>query len=82
MKTTIDIADSLLTRAKAIAHRDNTTLRSLVEQGLDIVMQQRARPPKSKFKTITFRGRPNDPVPDLNWEKIRDLVYDERPPSS
>jgi hypothetical protein len=76
MKTTIDIADSLLTRAKEIAHRDKTTLRALVEQGLDVVMQQRVRPPKSKFKMITFNGgTPTKEFQNAPWDQIRDEIY-------
>jgi len=76
MKTTIDIADSLLDRAKAIAHRDKTTLRALVEQGLDTVMQQRARPPKNKFKMITCPGgAPAKEFQNAPWDRMRDEIY-------
>jgi len=76
MKTTIDIADSLLTRAKEIAHRDKTTLRALVEQGLDTVMQQRAQPKKNKFKMITFNGgTPTKEFQNVPWDQIRDEIY-------
>ena len=41
MKTTIDVADSLLEEARQIAARDHTTLRELVQEGLRKVIDDR-----------------------------------------
>ncbi len=41
MKTTIEIAEGLLTEARARAQREGTTLRALVEEGLRRVLQER-----------------------------------------
>ena len=38
MKTTIDIADTLLAEAKALAAEEGTTVRSLVEEGLRLAI--------------------------------------------
>ncbi|MEZ5458677.1 MAG: type II toxin-antitoxin system VapB family antitoxin [Steroidobacteraceae bacterium] len=46
MKTTIEITDDLLTRAKRIAQRDGTTLRELVEDGLRRTLKEREQPAK------------------------------------
>jgi hypothetical protein len=76
MKTTIDIADNLLTEAKAIAHRDQTTLRSLFEEGLDVVIQRRHKPVKSKIKLVTFPGgEMTEEFKNASWEQIRDEIY-------
>lgn len=57
MKTTIDIADSLLAEARELAAARNTTLRALVEAGLrQVIQQQRERPVRFKLKRATFKG--------------------------
>jgi Bacterial antitoxin of type II TA system, VapB len=57
MKTTLEIADPLLDEARKIAHRDGTTLRALVEQGLRQVVIERNKPPKKfKLRDASFKG--------------------------
>ena len=41
MKTTIDIADGLLTEARAHAQREGLTLRAVIEEGLRRVLKDR-----------------------------------------
>ena len=43
MKTTIDIADSLLAEAKSVAAREGTTVKSLIEEGLRLAMARRGQ---------------------------------------
>ena len=58
MKTTLDINDSLLANAKALAARQRTSLTRLIEEGL----QLRLRSPHAATKPIkrrisVFKGR-------------------------
>lgn len=56
MKTTLDINDSLLTKAKALAARQRTSLTRLIEEGL----QLRLRAHKNgvmPIKIPVYRGR-------------------------
>lgn len=58
MKTTLDINDSLLANAKALAAQQRTSLTRLIEEGL----QLRLRSPKvaakaSKRRIPVFKGR-------------------------
>jgi len=78
MKTTIDIADSLLFAAKERAARDGTTLRALVEEGLRSVLGSRG--------TLSFSLRDasvgGDGVAEefrgAGWDRIREAIYEER----
>jgi hypothetical protein len=68
VKTTIDIADDLISRAKLVQKRDGVTLRALVEDGLRLVLDREARRPKFRFEPV-IAGRPyrsGKDVPDVN----------------
>ena len=52
VKTTIDIADDLISRAKLVQKRDGVTLRALVEDGLRLVLDRDTRKPKYRFVPV------------------------------
>ena len=76
MKTTIEIADDLLARAKRQARRERKTLRDVVEEAL---RQRLTTPPVAqafRLKKHPFRGRGLQPgVAEGDWETVRDLIY-------
>lgn len=77
MKTTIEIADGLLTEAKAVARRRNTTLRALVEDGLRRSIESVDAPP-FRMRDTTMRGG-NGLTPefrDASWDRVRDAIYE------
>jgi hypothetical protein len=79
MKTTLDISDPLLRDARKIAAQEGTTLRALVEQGLRQVVAIKKRRTPFRLRKVTFRGRGLRPeLREAGWEKIRDLVYEDR----
>jgi hypothetical protein len=58
MKTTLDIKDSLLARAKALAARQRTSLTRLIEEGLQLRLRSfHTRIKVSKRKIPVFKGR-------------------------
>jgi hypothetical protein len=74
IKTTIDIADNLLLRAKARAQRENITLRALVERALAGVLEQEADAPV--VRPVTFAGEGLNPeFEGASWDKIREAIY-------
>ena len=58
MKTTLDINDSLLANAKALAARQRTSLTRLIEEGLQLRLRSlRFATRASKRKLAVFKGR-------------------------
>ena len=58
MKTTLDIDDSLLANAKALAVRQRTSLTRLIEEGLQLRLRSSASMPKARKRRIpVFKGR-------------------------
>lgn len=76
MKTTVDIADDLLLRAKKEAEASRTTLRSLIEEGLREVLSRKSRSAHQAVTPVTFRGRGLQPeFRGQGWDQIRDSIY-------
>lgn len=77
MKTTIEISDPLLNEAKKVAATEGTTLRSLVEQGLRRVIDDRKRnPPAFRLRLVTSGGKGLNPdLAGKSWDEIRELAY-------
>ncbi len=58
MKTTLDIKDSLLARAKALAARQRTSLTRLIEEGLQLRLRSSHIATKGQKRKIpVFKGR-------------------------
>jgi Arc/MetJ family transcription regulator len=77
MKTTIEISDALLERAKALAAREGTTVRALVEDGLRQVLRSRRGGPEFRLRDASVGGHGLSPeFRDATWDKIRDAVYE------
>ncbi|MEO6603236.1 MAG: type II toxin-antitoxin system VapB family antitoxin [Polyangiaceae bacterium] len=77
MKTTIDIADALLARAKRVAANEHTTLRELVETGLRQVLAQRQSRRSFTFRDQRVRGRGlQAEFQGASWAQLRDAAYE------
>ena len=77
MKTTVEIADSLLEEAKAVAAEQGTTVRALVESGLRWrVAEHRSHYGVFKLRDEAFDGEGIAPeLRAASWDRIRDLAY-------
>jgi hypothetical protein len=79
MKTTVEISESLLEKARAVAQKEKTTLRRLIEEGLRKVLKERGRREGFKLRKASFKGNGLLPHADEeSWERIRSLIYEER----
>lgn len=80
MKTTIDLTDDLARRAKSLARRDHRTLRSLVEEGLRLVLGRHGpRKNSFKLKDASFHGDGLTPeAASAGWAKILEWSYGDR----
>ena len=77
MKTTIEISDSILARVKQLAREQNSTLRSLTEEGLRKVIEERSTRGPCRVSPVTFRGKGLSPeFQGATWERIRDASYE------
>jgi hypothetical protein len=79
MKTTLDISDNILKRAKRLAGKESLTLRSLVEEGLELAMAKRAKTGGYRCRPVTYAGKGlSDEYRDAGWNRIRDAAYKGR----
>ena len=78
MKTTIEIADDLFERAQSVARKEKTTFRSLTEQGLRLLLNERQARPRKLPPLVTVPGALTEEFENAPWEKIRDAIYKGR----
>lgn len=79
MKTTVEINDMLLERARHRAKETGQPLRAVIEDGLRQLLAKPLPKTKYKMKDLSY-GNPDDPDPmqNLTWEEIRDIIYEGR----
>ena len=79
MKTTVEISDALADEAKALAAREKTTLRALIEAGLRQVLRDRHRKARFRLRDASFRGRGLQAgFREGDWQRIREAAYEGR----
>ena len=79
MKTTVELPDDLLARGKAVARRENSTLKALIEEGLRMVLRERERKRSAPFAVQPFQGDGlSAEFAGAGWERIRDEIYRDR----
>jgi len=79
MKTTVEISDELLAEAKAIAARERTTLRALIDRGLREVLRQRYADRRFRLRDASVHGNGLRPeIADSSWSTLRSRIYEGR----
>lgn len=74
MKTTVEIADSLLEEAKSVAHARGLSLRALIEEGLHVVIESRRQTSRFQLRDGSFQGKGLQR--DLSWTETRQAIYE------
>jgi hypothetical protein len=79
MRTSIDMPDALLAKAKLVARRRGTTLRELVIEGLHAVVDRQARAPRFQLRDASFgKGGLVEGLDETDWDRLRELSYEGR----
>ena len=76
MKTTIDIADALLERAKKHARKTGRPLRAVIEEGLRRVLDDRPSGGKYRLPDRSVGNpRSRNPLENLSWQDLRSEIH-------
>jgi CRISPR/Cas system-associated protein Csm6 len=79
MKTTIQIPDRLFEEARKLAHRERTTLKILVEEGLRRIVSEHKRRDHFRLRKASFKGNGLQPhLAGASWDQIREMSYEGR----
>ena len=76
MKTTLNIQDELLVRAKRYAQRTGRPLHEVVEEGLRLVLSTESTRERYVLPdhSVGKAGR-KDPLEAYSWQDLRDVIY-------
>ena len=79
MKTTIQIPDTVFEEARKLAHREKTTLKALVEQGLRKVLSEHKQRNRFRLRNASFKGTGLQAhLAGASWDQIREASYEGR----
>jgi hypothetical protein len=79
MKTTVEISDALLDRAREQARRSGLPVRALIEEGLRIVLEREASPPSYRLPDRSVgEAEGTNPLESLTWQDLRAEIYGGR----
>lgn len=79
IKTTVEIRNDLLSRARKRAAEQGVPFRALLETALESHLARRAPKPAAQFKLHVFdKPTPTEEFSGMGWDQVRDLIYGER----
>ena len=77
MKTTVELSDDLLERAKAAAAREGSSVKALIEEGLRKVLAEREKASgRFQLRRVTVAGQGLGPQFADSWDAIREAIYE------
>ena len=78
MKTTLEIQDELLARAKRHAKRTGRPLRAVVEEGLRQVLSDTAPRRRYRLPDLSVgEAGAKDHLEAFSWQDLREVIYGE-----
>jgi hypothetical protein len=76
MKTTVEIAEGLFARTREVAQREGTTLRALIEEGLQTALSRREEKTLYRWPDLSVAGEGlSSGIEGGSWEPLRDRIY-------
>jgi hypothetical protein len=82
MRTTVNIDDNLLARARQLASRSGRSLGAIIDDGLRVLLVERASSARGRVSLPTDGGSGLQSGVDLeDKEALAELLGDNRPPS-
>lgn len=76
MKTTLDIQDELLARAKRHARKTGRPLRAVVEEGLRQVLSEDSPQRRYRLPDLSVGNADGrDPLDAYSWQDLRGMIY-------
>ena len=78
LKTTIEIDDELLRRAKQLGRETGRPLRAVVEEGLRSILISNTRRQRFQLPDFSVGSESSpDPLENYSWQELRDIIYGE-----
>ena len=79
MKTTIELPDELIGQVRRVAQQEGTTLRALVEEGLQRSLEACRQAVRRRLDFPTYGGSGvTHEFQGASWSRIREEIYRER----
>jgi hypothetical protein len=79
MKTTVQVPDALFEELRSLAHREQTTMKALIQEGLRLIISERKQPKRFRLRKASFKGHGLNPdLKEASWDQIREKSYEGR----
>lgn len=79
MKTTVEISDALLAKARRYASRRGLTMKAVIELGLRQVVDDKGQGRSFRLRAASFSGHGvQGAMQSAEWERIRAAAYEGR----
>lgn len=79
MRTSVDLSEAVLQRAKKLAKQRKTSMRALIEEGLRLLSDRQEAVSRYRLVDCSYgEGGMQPGIASEDWATLRDLVYEGR----